>query len=501
MIWHLLALVFLALSFWIHWRVKNKKLLAIAAKLPGPKPLPLVGNALLFMCNFEDLIKVIDDILNEYGDVTSFWLGPDLNIVVKDPNDLKVLLSSQKTTVKGPQYKYMADCLGGGILSGSGPCWRKHRKIATPNYGKRAIENYSDVFNKEADLLLEKFRMKPNGRQIDFYQCIVQTTSYTVCQTLMGLSKEQTMSLPYLQHIIDETPRLYDTVFARMTKWYLQLDPVFWLTSSYQQQKNFIAMMTHFSKKIVEHRMETLKTIKQYNKTDLLNTEEDSVSNTQLSVIDRFILSEELEREELLKETFTIFTSSQEASAKISSFLLLMIAYHPEAQEKLYAEIEDVIGDQDRPITEEDLKRMPYLDMVFKEILRLFPIGTLLQRTITEDIVISAGTLPAGCSLVAPIYHLHRDPRYWTRPNDFDPERFSPENVKQRIPTCYIPFSLGPMDCLGRYFGTKLVKTICVKVLREYKITSLNTYNDLRLAMAISASSLNGFHATFTPRK
>lgn len=48
-----------------------------------------------------------------------------------------------------------------------------------------------------------------------------------------------------------------------------------------------------------------------------------------------------------------------------------------------------MIGDDDRPVSDDDLKQMPYLEMVFKEVLRLFPIGVMLQRTINEDINIS----------------------------------------------------------------------------------------------------------------
>lgn len=58
-------------------------------------------------------------------------------------------------------------------------------------------------------------------------------------------------------------------------------------------------------------------------------------------------------------------------------------------------------------------------------------------------------TIPAGASLVVPVYHIHRDPRFWDDPDAFDPERFTPENIKKRPTYCYIPFSLGPMDCLG----------------------------------------------------
>ncbi|KAJ8712786.1 hypothetical protein PYW08_008090 [Mythimna loreyi] len=499
MFWPLYVIFGALIAFWLLWRYKNRRMIELAKKVPGPRPLPLLGNALRFMGEPEEFTKVLKDLLVEYGSVSKFWLGPDLNIVVNDPDDLKILLSNTKTSVKGPSYKYMADILGGGILSGSGPTWRKHRKIATPNYGKRAIESYSEVFNKEVDLLLQKFR-NMNKEQFNVYEPVVQTTSYAVCQTLMGLTKEQTMNLPYIQKVIDDSPNMYDLVFRRMTKWYLQIEPVFWASSDYHDLKNFLKIMTDFGEAILRHRAERLKTLED-SKKDLMNKEDDSGVNTQLSVIDRFLLSQELNKEELVQETYTIFTSSQEASAKMASYLLLMMAYHPKCQEKLYAEIKSVIGDQDRDVTDEDFKRMPYLEMVYKEILRLFPIGAALQRTINDDITISNYTLPAGCSLVAPIYHLHRDPRFWTNPEQFDPERFNPENMKKRNPNSYIPFSLGPMDCLGRYFGTKLVKTICVRVLREFELTSTETYEDLRVLISISVVSVNGYPVMLNPRK
>lgn len=59
------------------------------------------------------------------------------------------------------------------------------------------------------------------------------------------------------------------------------------------------------------------------------------------------------------------------------------------SQEKLYQEIKDVIGNEDTTVTDEHLKDMSYLDMVFKEVIRLFPIGGMMQRTINEDITIS----------------------------------------------------------------------------------------------------------------
>ncbi|CAB3245831.1 unnamed protein product [Arctia plantaginis] len=500
MYWPLYLIIGGLATLWFVWRYKHRRMIEIAQKLPGPPSIPLIGNGHQFICKPEELIIVIKKMIEDYGDVVTFWLGPNLNFILSKPDDIKILLSSSKTSVKGPQYKYMADVLGGGILSGSGPQWRKHRKIAAPNYGKRAIESYNNVFNKEVDLLLDKLRAMPE-KPFDIYTLIVRCTSYSVCQTLMGVTKEQTSKLPHIEEIIDKTPQHYDIVFDRMTKWYLQIDPVFWMSKIYQQQKHFLKLISEFSLEILKHRINRLKTLEDHNKKILLDPDQDSVINTELSVIDRFILSKEFTHNDLISETFTIFTSSQEASAKISSFILLMMAYHPKCQEKLYAEIKRVIGDEDRAVSNDDLKQMPYLEMVLKEVLRLFPIGVMLQRTIHEDINISTCTLPSGCSFVVPIFNLHRDSRFWNRPNSFDPERFTPENIKKRKPNCYLPFSLGPMDCLGRYFGTKLVKTICVRILREFAVSSPGTYDDMRVIMAISVASINGYPVCLHPRK
>ncbi|XP_047522696.1 cytochrome P450 4C1-like [Pieris napi] len=491
------AMTFLCMSIWFSWRYKNRRLLLMATQIPGPPVVPLFGNALKFMCRSEDLTTIIKDIIQEYGDVLRFWLGPDLNIVVSNPEDVKTLLTSAKTSMKGPQYKYMADILGGGILSGSGSVWRKHRKIVTPNYAKRSVECYSNIFNKETDYLIQNLQKVPESKEINIYKYIIQCTTMVVCQTIMGLTRDESIGIPHLQEIIEISPKLYEIIFGRMTKWYLQIDPVFWTTESYKTQKHFLALMPNFAKYIIDIRKSKLCATKNYSWE---SSDENMEETSHLSVVDRFLLSEQLTTEELIQEIFTLFTSSQEASGKICSYLLLMMAFNPHYQEKLYSEIEKVVGNKDSLLTDEDFKRMPYLEMAYKEVLRLFPIGAMIQRTVLEDIQIRSCTIPAGSSLVVPIYHIQRDERFWENPNDFDPDRFNAENTEHRHLFSYIPFSLGPMDCLGRYFGTKLIKTIAVRILQNFKLSSRNSYKDLHLAIKISVFSVNGYPVILTPR-
>lgn len=102
---------------------------------------------------------------------------------------------------------------------------------------------------------------------------------------------------------------MYDIVFDRMTKWWLQIDPVFWLSSSYKQQKNFKTKLDIFCGRIINYAKEKLKMIEETKKQDLIKNGQDTLSSTELSVIDRLILSNELDHYELLNETFTVFTS------------------------------------------------------------------------------------------------------------------------------------------------------------------------------------------------
>lgn len=120
-------------------------------------------------------------------------------------------------------------------------------------------------------------------------------------------------------------------------------------------------------------------------------------------------------------------------------------------QELVREELNQVFGDSNRVCTAEDATKLKYLEHCIKESLRLYPSVPNIKRRISEDIVMQGYTIPAGATISMHIYSLHRNEEVFPDPLTFKPERFESDQVTERHPFAFVPFSAGPRNCIGKF--------------------------------------------------
>lgn len=167
---------------------------------------------------------------------------------------------------------------------------------------------------------------------------------------------------------------------------------------------------------------------------------------------------------------FAMMRTMLNAYAGISTSLAwttLLLANFEDKQKKLQEELDQKTG----PITFEDLKTLPYTQMVINESLRLFPPAWMMTRECLEDTSIKGFDFPNGANVLICTYSLHRDEKYWSDADDFQPERFDTPNGGAPD-TCFIPFGAGPHRCPGQPFAMQIMSIILATLSKRYEFVS-----------------------------
>nr|CAD7454785.1 unnamed protein product [Timema tahoe] len=180
--------------------------------------------------------------------------------------------------------------------------------------------------------------------------------------------------------------------------------------------------------------------------------------------------------EDILAHATTFFLDGYETSAATLSFILLELALNTHIQETLRTEIDSVLDEDQGELSYDTINRMKYLGMVVSETLRLHPPGLSLARVCTKACEIGESPGPVlkveqGTVVTIPIHSLHMDPQYFPDPERFDPERFSEENVQQKLRFVYLPFGEGPRQCLGFRFALAQMKAAVASLVSNFDIT------------------------------
>ena len=174
----------------------------------------------------------------------------------------------------------------------------------------------------------------------------------------------------------------------------------------------------------------------------------------------------------IVAQSVLFFVVGYDTTATLLMFAAYCLATHPEVQEAVHDEIDEVLERHGGQLTYEAVGEMSHLDRVISETLRLYPPGSRMERQSSKEYTLPGTnvTLPCGTIVQMPIFAVHHDPDHFPDPLRFDPDRFLPEEKEKRHPCAYMPFGSGPRNCIAMRFALFETKVALVGVLQKFRL-------------------------------
>uniref|UniRef100_K9ILV3 Cytochrome P450 4V2 n=1 Tax=Desmodus rotundus TaxID=9430 RepID=K9ILV3_DESRO len=455
---------------------------------------PLVGHLLVLKPDPRDFFQQLIEYTERYRYLPLFklWLGPVPLVAMYNTEVVEVILTNSKQIDKSYMYKFLEPWLGLGLLTSTGNKWRSRRKMLTPTFHFTILEDFLDVMNEQANILVNKFKKHADGEAFNCFMYIALCALDIICETAMGknIGAQSDDDSKYVRAVY----RISDMIHRRMKAPWLWLDFVYLMFSEGWEHKRTLRIVHNFTNNVITERAKEIKRAEECQSNDGGATSSKKKRRAFLDLLLNVADDEgrKLSRDDIREEVDTFMFEGHDTTAAAINWSLYLLGSYPEVQKKLDNELDEVFGQSDRPPTLEDLKKLKYLECVIKETLRLFPSVPFFARHLNEDCDIGGYSIAKGSQALIIPYALHRDPRHFPNPEEFQPERFFPENSAGRHPYAYVPFSAGPRNCIGQKFAIMEEKAILSCILRHFWVECNQKREELGLVGELILRPTNG---------
>lgn len=419
---------------------------------PGPRGLASLRTIYSFLSSTGLPLSYLQSVKDQYGDIVHLNVAgrsiytinhPDLiqEILVKRVQEFhKLEAGSKKPTALGL-------FLGKGILTADYDEWKPQRKLIQPLMHAKHIQSYADTMTQFAEQLIAQWQ---TGGKCDIHHDMTQVTMWIIADTMFGTTLE---AGDRLKHTTD----LAQGIAVKGLTKSLPIPGEAKRTEAKVREIN--ADLDQLVQRLMADRPEVS------DRADLLtllmNTKDEDGQPVGYDFIRNNIL--------------TLFLAGHETTANSLTWTFYYLARNPHIADKMYAEIDSVLGGRAARLA--DLPNLPYTLMVLKEAMRIEPVVSVVPRVILEDVTIGGYTLKANSAVLLPIYVVHHDERWWSEPNTFNPERFTPEEEAKHHKYAYMPFGGGPRVCIGNHFAMMEAHIILATIASRFKL-ALATQNE-----------------------
>lgn len=407
---------------------------------PGPRGHLIAGNLPEFR---QGRLEFLTQCAREFGDFVKLRFGHRRIILVSDVDAIEhILLTDNHNFIKHFALRINPVILGNGLLTSEGDFWLRQRRLAQPAFGRNRISAYAPVMVEYARRLLDGWH---HGQTLDLLPEMMRLTLEIAAKTLFDADAGSEAS-----NVGDAMAVMQDAFVARFGNWYWV--PLIIPTPGNLRFRRAARRLDEIIYGFIRQRRAS-----KGEKSDLLSMLLNAQDTDKTRMTDK----------QLRDEAMTLFLAGHETTALTLAWTWYLLAQHPQATDRLEAELTEVLAG--RTPTLADLPRLQFLDRVITESLRLYPPAYVIGREALNDCTIGGYPVKRGTTLLMSQWVMHRDPRYFDRPDEFLPDRWA-DGLAQRLPKyAYFPFGGGPRVCIGKDFALMETALIVATIAQKYR--------------------------------
>ncbi|CAK1594802.1 unnamed protein product [Parnassius mnemosyne] len=445
-----------------YWKSRN---------VVGPKPVPLFGNLQESALRRKNIGVVFKEIYDAYPNekVVGMFRMTTPCLLLRDLDVIKHVLIKDFDYFSDRGISFSEKGLGNNLFHSNSDMWRVLRNRFTPVFTSGKLKNMVYLLSQRGDKFIDFVDDICQKQQEHEVSSLVQKyTMATIWACAFGLeidtiSNTHNSIFKKIDDIIltptyiDEIDMMFPGVLRK-----LNIDPF---------PKEVSEFFERLVKNVIEQRNGKPTDRKDFMDLILELREEHKIQGPKRTG-DENEMTLELTDDIIAAQAFVFYAAGYETSASTMAFMLYALAKNPDVQNKVIAEVDRVLEKYDGKLSFEALNDFKYLEKVFSETLRFYPLLEPLQRNAQKDYKIPGMnvTVRKGQMVLISSLGIQHDEKHYPNPEKFDPERFSSENSSGRHICAYLPFGTGPRNCIGMRFAKLQSSVGLAKFFSKFRV-------------------------------
>ncbi|KAL2321218.1 hypothetical protein Fmac_030187 [Flemingia macrophylla] len=394
----------------------------------------------------------------------SIKLGQVPAIVVSSPEAAELFLKTHDTVFASRPKTEVSERMTYGrkglVYSEYGPYWRNVRKLCTIQLlSASKVDMFAPLRREELGVLIKSLeKSAASGDVVNVSEQVREVMSNIVYKMVLGRSKDdrfdinglihQTMHLVGVFNMADYVPWLgffdFQGLKGKIMKTSKAFDQMFEQIIKDHEYPSGGDQKSGHSKDFVDILLSIM------HQPVNLHEQESGIDKTNIKAI-----------------ILDMISAAFDTSSVLIEWAMSELLKHPMVMKRLQEELNNEVG-KNRQVHESDLAKLPFLNMVVKETLRLYPVGPLLvPRESLEDITINGYFIKKKSRILVNVWAIGRDPKVWSdNAERFYPERFENNNIDIRGHDFQLlPFGSGRRGCPGIQLGLATVGLVLAQLV------------------------------------